>query len=304
MSKFSVNILGCGSAVPTAMHQPSCQVVDFRDRLLMIDCGEGAQSMMRRMKLKFSRLSDVFVSHMHGDHCFGLPGLLSTMALHEKGGRITLHLPADGVEVMKSYISYFCRDTPYDIVYEPISPKGGVVYEDHALVVEAFPLYHRLPCTGFIFREKPKLPHLRGDVLDFYKVPLSERGAIREGADFVTEDGVLVPNSRFVLPPEPSVSYAYCSDTMMDERVAKAVEGVDVLYHEATYSDEMAVQAREYGHSTAAQAGRIARMAGVKKLVIGHYSKRITDVQVLVEQAKREFDVVIPANEGLKIDLL
>ena len=114
----------------------------------------------------------------------------------------------------------------------------------------------------------------------------------------------MVPNSRFVLPPEPSVSYAYCSDTMMDERVAKAVEGVDVLYHEATYSDEMAVQAREYGHSTAAQAGRIARMAGVKKLVIGHYSKRITYVQVLVEQAKREFDVVIPANEGLKIDLL
>lgn len=130
------------------------------------------------------------------------------------------------------------------------------------------------------------------------------RGAIKHGADFTTDDGVVVPNNRFVLPPEPSVSYAYCSDTMMDSRVAEAVEGVDVLYHEATYSHDMATQAREYGHSTALQAAKIAKMAGVKKLIIGHYSKRITNVQVLVDEAKKEFDMVIPANEGLKIDLL
>lgn len=304
MSKFSVNILGCGSAIPTAMHQPSCQVVDFRDRLMMIDCGEGAQSMMRRMKLRFSRLTHIFVSHMHGDHCFGLPGLLSTMALHEKGGSIVLYLPSGGIEVMRSFISYFCRETPYDIIYEPIPTKGGLLYEDDALTVEAFPLYHRLPCTGFVFREKPKLPHLRKDVLDFFNVPLAMRGAIKDGADFVTDDGVVVPNCRFVLPPEPSVSYAYASDTMFDERVVKAVEGVDLLYHESTYSSELAKLAKERGHSTAADAGKVARMAGVKMLMLGHYSKRITDVQVLVDEAKKEFDVVIPANEGLKVDLL
>ncbi len=304
MSKFSINILGCGSAVPTTMHQPSCQIVDFRDRLMMIDCGEGAQTMMRCMKLKFSRLTDVFISHMHGDHCFGLPGLLSTMALHEKGRAVTLHLPSGGVEVMRNYISYFCRDISYEIIYKPIPSKGGIIYEDHALTVEAFPLYHRLPCTGFIFREKPKAPHLRKDMLEFYNVPIHLRESIRQGADFTTDSGTVVPNARFVIPPEPSISYAYASDTVMDKRVAEAVKGVDLLYHEATYSSDMARQAREYGHSTAAEAGRIARMAGVKKLMIGHYSKRITDVQILVNEAKAEFDAVIPANERLKIDLL
>lgn len=304
MAKFQVNILGCGSATPTPLHNPSCQVVDFRDNLMMIDCAEGSQAMMRRMKLKFSRLNHIFISHMHGDHCFGLPGLLSTFALLDKQGTVTVHLPASGLDVMKRYVEFFARDCQYDLVWDPIDPAGGVLLDTPSLTVEAFPLYHRLPCTGFIFREKPKLRHLRGDAVKFHNIPVSCLQAIKEGADWTDADGRLIPNGALTTDADPSVSYAYCSDTMFDERVAEAVRGVDVLYHEATYGDEFLSVARERGHSTATQAARIARMAGVGKLVIGHYSKRYTDVQVLVDQARTEFDAIVPANEGLKIDLL
>lgn len=304
MAKFQVNILGCGSATPTPLHNPSCQVIDFRDNLMMIDCAEGSQAMMRKMRLKFSRLNHIFISHMHGDHCFGLPGLLSTFALLDKQGTVTVHLPESGLGIMKSYVDYFARDCDYELVWDPISPNGGVLLDTPSLTVEAFPLYHRLPCTGFIFREKPKLRHLRGDMVKFYNIPVSSLQAVKEGADWVAPDGTVVPNRALTTDADPAVSYAYCSDTMFDPRVAEAVKGVDVLYHEATYGDDLLSVAEERGHSTATQAGRIARMAGVKKLVIGHYSKRYTDVEVLAEQARKEFDVVLPANEGLKIDLL
>ncbi len=304
MARFQINILGCGSATPTVRHNPSCQVIDFRDRLFMIDCGEGAQVQMRRMKLSFSRLGHIFISHLHGDHCFGLPGLLSTMALHEKGGEVTIHMPADGIKIFREITDYFCRDTPFVINYEAVPEGNRVIYEDRALTVESFPLYHRIPCVGYIFREKPKLRHLKPDMAEFYQIPIAMRQAIKEGADFVTAEGVTIPNSRLTTPADKSMSYAYCSDTMFDERVAKAVEGVDTLYHESTYDDAFAAKARERGHSTAREAGRIAREAGVRQLIIGHYSKRYTDISVLVDQAREEFTEVVPAAEGLKIDLL
>lgn len=302
MAKFRINILGCGSATPSARHNPSCQVVDFRDRLMMIDCGEGAQVQMRRMKLKFQRLSDIFITHLHGDHCFGLPGLLSTLALHEKGGKVTVHMPPQGLEMFRSFVNYFCRETPYEIEFLPV-PERGIVYEDHALTVETFPLYHRIPCVGYIFREKPKQRHLRGDMVKFFNIPVALLGGIKTGKDFVTPSGDVIANDRLTLPADPAVSYAYCSDTVFDERVAEAVRGVDVLYHEATYGDENEHNATERGHSTARQAARIARMAGVGRLIIGHYSKRYTDVEVLLREARQEFDAVVAADEGLSIDL-
>lgn len=304
MAKFQVNILGCGAATPTALHNPSCQVIDFRDNLMMIDCAEGSQTMMRKMRLKFSRLNHIFISHMHGDHCFGLPGLLSTLALLDKTGTVTVHLPESGMKVMKPFVDAFARDSDYELIWNPIPPEGGRLLTTPSLTVDAFPLYHRVPCTGFIFRETPKLRHLRGDMAKFYNIPVSRLHAIKMGEDFVTDDGHVVPNAALTTDADPAVSYAYCSDTMFDERVARAVEGVDVLYHEATYADDRAESARERGHSTASEAARIARLAGVKKLIIGHYSKRYTDVNLLVDEARREFDVVIPADEGLKIDLL
>lgn len=304
MAQFEIGILGCGSATPSARHNPSCQVINFRGRLMMIDCGEGAQVEMRKMKLSFARLTHIFISHMHGDHVFGLPGLLSTMALHDKGGSVDIWLPADGVEVMKSITDYFCRESTFEIRLHGVEGSGGEIYRDHALSVTAFPLYHRVACYGYVFRELPKPRHINGEMVKFYNVPVSKMASLRDGADFVTPDGTVIPNSRLTTPPDPAVSYAYCSDTVFSAKVAEAVKGVDLLYHEATYDDAFAAKARERGHSTAREAAIIARMAGVKKLMIGHYSKRYSDADLLVSQAREEFDAVIPADEGLRVELL
>lgn len=302
MSDFQLNILGCGSASPTPLRHPSGQVVAFRRRLMMMDCGEGSQTMMRRMNLPFNRLTHVFISHMHGDHCLGLPGLLSTLSLHEVSGTVTVVLPADGLTIMKQITDYFCRESTFDIVFQPVEGPG-IVADLPGITVEAFPLYHRIPCYGYIFREKPKPRHLRGDMADFYAVPAWQRRLIKEGADFVRPDGTVIENRRLTTDPDPAHSYAYCSDTMMDRRVAEAVRGVDVLYHEATYDSSLAAQARARGHSTAAEAAEIARLAEVGTLIIGHYSKRYTDVDILVNEARAIFPNVIPARDGLRIDI-
>lgn len=303
MTEFNLNILGCGSATPTPYRNPTSQVLDFRGRLMMIDCGEGAQAMMRRMRLSFTRLSHIFISHMHGDHCLGLPGLLSTLALHDKRGEITVVMPKEGVGIMRQITDYFCRERSFELKFIGVEGSGGCVVDLPALSVEAFPLYHRVPAYGYLFREKPKLPHLLSDMLEFYQVPMSQRAQIKAGADFVTEDGAVIPNNRFTRPADRSVSYAFCSDTAFDERVAAAVTGVDVLYHEATYDSSFKKLAAERGHSTAAEAGRIAAMARAGALIIGHYSKRYNSVDVLVNEARSEFVNVIPAADGLKIDL-
>lgn len=303
MADFKVNILGCGSATPSLRHMPSCQVVDHRDRLMMVDCGEGAQLAMRRMKLKYSRLNHIFISHLHGDHCLGLPGLLSTMALHDTEGTVTVHTFAEGAELFERIINFFCRERSYDLRFNIIKPEHAVIYEDRSLTVETFPLYHRVPCVGYIFREKPKLRHINREMVDFYKVPVAMMHSIKEGADFVLPDGTVVANERLTTPAEPAYSYAYCSDTVYNPLVAEAVKGVDVVYHEATYTDGDAEKACQRGHSTAGEAAKIALEAGAKKLIIGHYSKSYADESGHIADACRIFPDTIAANEGLTIDI-
>lgn len=303
MADFKVNILGCGSATPSLRHMPSCQVVDHRDRLMMVDCGEGAQLAMRRMRLKYSRLNNIFISHLHGDHCLGLPGLLSTMALHDIEGTVTVHTFAEGAELFERIINFFCRERSYDLRFNIIKPEHAVIYEDKSLTVETFPLYHRVPCVGYIFREKPKLRHINREMVDFYKVPVAMMHSIKEGADFVLPDGTVVANERLTTPAEPAYSYAYCSDTVYNPFVAEAVKGVDVIYHEATYTDDDAEKARQRGHSTAGEAAKIALEAGAKKLIIGHYSKSYADESGHIADACRIFPATIAANEGLTIDI-
>lgn len=272
----------------------------------MIDCGEGAQLQMRRMKLKFSRLNHIFLSHLHGDHFLGLPGLLSTMALHEKGSAVTVYTFREGAELLGSMLKFICGDTPFDINFHILEPgQTGVIYEDNSLTVSCFPLYHRVPALGYLFQEKPKLRHANGEMIRFHRVPHYRVEEIRAGADFVRDDGVVIPNSVLTSDPEPVMSYAYCSDTVADRRVAEAVRGVNTLYHEATYGEAEAHLARPRGHSTARQAGEIAAMAGAKRLILGHFSKRYTDESHLVAEASQVFSgEVIAANEGMKIDLL
>lgn len=305
MAQLQLNILGCGSASPTFRHLPSSQILDVRDNLHMIDCGEGAQLNMRRMRLKFSRLHNIFLSHLHGDHCLGLPGLLSTMSLHEVGGTVTVHTFAEGADILGRIIDFFCRERSYDLKFNVISPwHHAEVYADNAITVESFPLYHRVPCVGYIFREKAKSRHLRGDMVKFYNIPVYKLRGIKEGEDFVTSEGLVIANERLTTDADPSLSYAYCSDTQFDIRVARAVEGVDVIYHEATYIDCDEAKAISRGHSTASQAARIAAEAGAKLLILGHFSKSYPNEEQHLAQARSIFPNTILANEGLTIDLM
>lgn len=303
MAQFELNILGCGSATPSLRHLPSCQVLDIRDNLMMIDCGECAQLSLRRLRLKFTRINNIFISHLHGDHCLGLTGLLSTLALNDKTGEVNVYTFEDGVDILSRNVDFFCRERPYELKFHAIIPESGIIFENKAITVETFRLYHRVPCSGFIFREKPKLRHLRGEMVKFYNIPVSMLHGIKEGDDYVTPDGVVITNERLTTPADPSVSYAYCSDTQFDPRVIEAVRGVDVIYHEATYTHEHEAKAHARGHSTAAEAARVAKEAGAKLLVLGHYSKTYADESGHLAEAQQIFPNTIAATEGMKIDL-
>lgn len=304
MAQFQLNILGCGSAIPTARHNPSSQILDIRDNLFMIDCGEGAQLTMRKMRLKYTRLNHIFISHLHGDHCFGLIGLLSSMALQDKTGIVTIHIFEEGAELFDQQLKFFCRDIPFEIKFNIIKPEKALVFESHAISIETIPLFHRVPCVGFIFKEKPKLRHLKGDMVKFYNIPIKELHGIKEGNDFITSDGVIVPNCRLTSDADPVISYAYCSDTAFNPQVAEMVKGVNTIYHEATYTKEFAHLARQRGHSTSAEAARIAQMAGAERLILGHFSKRYRDESPIINEAKEIFPNTILANDGMRIDLL
>ncbi len=304
MARFQVNVLGCGSATPSLRHLPSCQVVDIRDNLYMIDCGEGAQLQARRMKVKFSRLNHIFISHLHGDHCLGLPGLLSTLSLHQTGGTITVHTFKDGVEMFTKIMDYFCRERTFDLRFNVIEPTRGIVWENDGITIETVPLKHRIPTVGYIFREKPKPRHLDGEMMKFHNIPISQRNNIKLGADFVKEDGTIIPNERLTKPADPSKSYAYISDTIYFPEIVPAIEGTDLLYHEATYTEPNAVKATQRFHSTARQAAMIAKDANAKQLLVGHYSKSYLNEESHLAEAREVFPNTIAATEGLKIDLL
>ena len=214
MGKFEVNILGCGSALPTARHYPSTQILNIRDNLFMIDCGEGAQIQFRRMRLKFTRLGHIFLSHLHGDHCFGLIGMISTFALVGRTGELVIHAHPQAEQVFRPQLDFFCRDLPFTVRFEPVPPnRTEVIYEDKSIRVRSLPMIHRVPCSGFLFEEKVGMRHLLGDMMNFYNVPVYRRAAIKAGEDFVTSDGRIIPNSYLKMPTDPPLRYAYCSDT-------------------------------------------------------------------------------------------
>lgn len=300
---FSVTILGCGSATPSLRHNPSSQIVRNKNKLFMIDCGEGAQLQMRRLGISFSNLRHIFISHLHGDHMLGLPGLLSTMSLQDVSGQVHVYTFADGIAWLKEFMRISRHHASADIVFHPIEQVRAIVYEDNDLTVETIPLRHGVPTVGYTMREKPKLRKIKGDMVEFHEVPYYKRPELKSGADFVKPDGTVVPNAMLTSDPDPSRSYAYCSDTSFAKSVIEDVKDVDTLYHESTYADDKADRAKERGHSTARQAGIVAREAGVGKLIIGHYSKSYRDESLLLEQAREEFANTIAANEGLTINI-
>ncbi|MDE6125537.1 MAG: ribonuclease Z [Muribaculaceae bacterium] len=302
MDQMTLHILGCGSATPSLRHLPACQVIEYRGRLMMIDCGEGAQLSMRRAGLHMNRLTDIFISHLHGDHCLGLPGLLSTLSLQQTGGALTVHTFPDGARIFREMVSFFAPKLTYDLRFNEISPKGRqTILDTGALTVSTFPLHHRVPCVGFRIDEKPKERHLRGDAANFYGIPPYLRRAIKQGADFTRPDGTVVPNSVLTLPPDPACSYAYCSDTLYFPSLADDVRGVTLLYHEATYADDNLEKAAGRFHSTASQAARIALAADAGTLMLGHFSKAYNNEERHLAEARAIFPRTILANEGLSV---
>lgn len=301
---FTVNVLGCGSAKPSLAHLPSSTVVDCRGNLFMIDCGEGAQRKFQQMRLRFSRLGHIFLTHLHGDHVLGLPGLIGTLALSGTGGSITIHTFEEGRRVLEPIIRYFCGETPFKVNFHIISPLGGeTVFENNAMTVRTVRLDHRVPAVGYVFEEKPGLRHIDRASCDFHGVPLTMMRRIKEGEDFVKPDGTVVPNAHLTTPADPPRSYAHISDTAYMPGLADRIKGVSLLFHETTYLDDNADKAAPRGHSTARQAAAVARDAGVGRLLTGHYSSRYTDDSLFVKEAKEIFPNVIAGHERLRIEV-
>lgn len=305
MESFKIHILGCGSALPTPKHYASSQVVEIRGKMFMIDCGEGTQIQLRRSRIKFQKISNVFISHLHGDHCFGLIGMISTFGMLGRTAPLHIYAPADFENMLNAQIEMFCRGLEYEIVFHAVdTEKSYIVYEDRSLSVSTIPLKHRIPCCGYMFREKPILPHIRREMLDFYNVPLSRFNNIKNGEDWITEEGEVIKNSILTKPADPPRSYAYCSDTAYMPELWKVVKNVNVLYHESTYAGDNEDMARMYYHSTSQQAAYVAKNADVGKLLLGHYSSRYANEEVLLDEAVKIFPNSVLSHEGQTIDVL
>lgn len=304
MEKFELHILGCGSALPTTRHFPTSQIVNVRDKLFMIDCGEGAQLQFRKSHLKFSRLNHIFISHLHGDHCFGLLGLISTLNLLGRTAELHIHSPKGLEALLTPMLDFFNRQMTYKVLFHEFDPKEPMlIYEDRSLTVTTIPLRHRMPCCGFLFAEKRRPNHIIREMVDFYQVPVYELNRIKNGADYVTPEGKTVSNNLLTRPSAPSRSYAYCSDTIYLPSIVEQIKGVDLLFHEATFANEDAPRAKETFHTTAAQAAEIARRAEVKKLLIGHFSARYEDENVLLQEASAIFPDTQLAKETLCVSV-
>ena len=302
MAEFNINILGCGSALPTTRHLATSQIVDLRDKLFMIDCGEGTQVQMRRMRVRFGRLAHIFISHLHGDHCFGLPGLISTLGMLGRTGELVVHGPKEVETYLRPVMDLFCRGMEFEVRFNPVDTRShSLVMEDRSLSVYSIPLKHRIPTCGYLFAEKPKEAHIIREMTDFYQVPVRCMKDIKQGQDYVTPEGEVVPNSRLTRPAAPPKRYAFCSDTAYNRSIIPIIEGADLLYHEATFAECDLARAKETFHSTARQAAEIARDAHVKRLVIGHYSARYEDLSELHREAEAVFPGTILGNEGTVI---
>lgn len=304
MEKFELTILGCGSALPTTRHFSTSQVLNVREKLFMIDCGEGAQLQFRKARLKFSRLNRIFISHLHGDHCFGLWGLISTLNLLGRTAELHIHSPRGLEGLLQPMLAFFNKQMTYHVLFHEFdTATPQLIYEDRSLTVTTIPLQHRIPCCGFLFAEKPRPNHIVREMVDFYGVPIYEMNRIKNGADFVTPEGKVVPNHLLTTPAEPPRRYAYCSDTVYLPGLVEQLKGMKLLFHEATFGEDNAQRAKETFHTTATQAATLARDAEVKQLLIGHFSARYEDETGLLNEAQAVFPNTLLARELLRVSL-
>lgn len=302
--EFELNILGCGSAKPTTRHQPTSQLLNVRGKYFMIDCGEGVQTQMQKMGLSMLSIGHIFISHNHGDHVFGLPGLIGTMNLLGRTAELHIHGPQQVGELISFLLQTYYADIQYRVLFHPIDPTiHTLIYEDRSITVHSIPLQHRVPSVGFLFREKPLLPHIRREMIDAFQIPFSQINNIKAGASWTLEDGTVIPHERLTTPAAAPRSYAYCSDTVYLPQLKDILHGVTLLYHEATYLHERALRAEQTRHSTAIQAAMQARDAEVGQLCIGHFSATVKDESLLLQEAQNIFPNTVLAREGLVISI-
>ncbi len=304
MQPFKIRILGCGSALPTLKHFASSQIIEVRDKTFMVDCGEGTQIQVRRARIHFNKILAIFITHLHGDHCFGLIGLISTLGMLGRTAPLHIYAPKELGPILKLQIDFFCNGLEYEVTFHEVDTSvTGIVYEDKSVIVKSIPLNHRIACCGYMFSEKPTLPHIRRDMIDFYRIPECYRNNIKNGADWITPEGEVIPNNRLTEPAAAPRSYAYCSDTKYLPELYKLVYGVNLIYHEATYCSENENRASLYYHSTAKQAATVALNAKAKSLLLGHFSARYDNENAILNEARNIFPNTYLANEMSVFDV-
>jgi ribonuclease Z len=295
---FGLTILGNNSAIPAFDRHPTSQVLNFGQDTFLIDCGEGTQIQLARYKVRRNRINHIFISHLHGDHYFGLIGLITSMSLLGREEPLHIYSPVVLEKIIEMQLNASGTVLNYELYFHPNYNEGIILEEEH-FSVSCFPVKHRIECWGYIFREK-KIPRkiIKEKVVE-YGIPTIFYNRLQQGEDYISKDGSVVENDWVTIPNSPGKSYAYCADTIYDECLAKKVKNVNLLYHEATYLHELAERAANRFHSTAFEAGCIAQKAKVGKLVIGHFSSKYEEIDAFLDEAKTAFDNADLAIEGV-----
>ena len=300
-----LTILGYNSAIPTVKSAPTAQFLEMEERCFLIDCGEGTQVQLRKAKAKFSKINHIFISHLHGDHVFGLPGLISSFRLLGRETPLHVYGPKGIKEMMETIFRITETHQGFEVVFHELSSKKSEkVFEDNRVEVFTIPLDHRIYCNGYLFKEKPKERHLNMQEISKYpEIEICDYHNLKRGKDIQLSDGYILKNENLTKPAEPSVSYAFCSDTRYLESIIPIIKNVDVLYREATFLHDLKKMADYTGHTTALEAAKIARKANVKKLILGHFSNRYNDLSVFLNEACEIFpETYLPEQlEAVKI---
>jgi ribonuclease Z len=294
---FSITILGSNSAVPTHHRHPTAQVLQTLDHTFLIDCGEGTQMQMNAYKIRRSKINHIFISHLHGDHYFGLVGLLTSLGLNQRTADLHIYSPKPLKEIIELQFSVSGANLPYSMHFHPLE-REDAIFEDEKIMVECFKVDHRIDCWGFLFREKRYPRKIDPAKAGPYNIPKTQYESLHEGKDYITPGGEVIKNERLTTAAQPPRSYAYCSDTRYYEPIIEKVKGVDLIYHESTYLDAEKNKAYSRFHSTAKQAAEIACKAGVKKLLLGHFSSMYETLDAFKTEAEEVFENVEIAEEG------
>ena len=296
---MKLKILGCYAATPRTLSNPTAQVLEIKNHLFLIDCGEGTQVQLRKHKIKFSRINHIFISHLHGDHFYGLIGLISTFMLLNRENDLHIYGPVGIKEIILLQLRASGSYTGYNLFFhELVSLESEVIYEDDTVVVKTIPLNHRIYTNGFLFQENVGKRHLISEAVAKYKIEKVYFDKIKSGGSVTLDSGEVIENNLLSLPPDAPKSYAFCSDTLYDESIIPYIKGVDVLYHEATFLESEAHFTQKTKHATAKEAAQIAKLANVKQLILGHYSTRYGSIELFKTEAQTIFENVLLADDG------